>query len=112
MNNNNPFVGAPPFRTKFESATKMTFSETSPSAPAIASLGKGLYLCWKGKGNDQLNVLGIHQGTGDRTKKTSERTTEHQPAIAEYRGRLFVAWIGTDDALNVAQGAPMHDPHI
>ncbi len=111
-NNDNPFVGAPPVKTEFASSTKVNFpDETSPSAPAIAALGKGLYLCWQGKGNDQVNVLGMHQGTGERTKKTSERTTEHHPAIVGYRGRLFVAWTGTDDHLNVGQVAPMHDPN-
>jgi len=114
MVNSNPFLGAPPFKTKFDSASKVSIpNETSPSAPAIASLGKALYLCWRGKGNDQINIMGMHQGTGERSKKPpSSRTTEHHPAIAQYRGRLFVAWTGTDDHLNVAQVAPMYDPHI
>jgi hypothetical protein len=110
-NNDNPFVGAPPVQTRFDSATKVNIpTETSPSAPAIAALGKGLYLCWRGKGNDQVNILGMHQGSGDRAKRTSERTTEHHPAIAPYRGKLFVAWTGTDDHLNVGQVAPLYDP--
>jgi hypothetical protein len=88
FNNSNPFVGAPPLRTVFDSDSRVPFPEaTSPSAPAIAALGKGLYLCWRRSGNDQINVLGAHQGTGLRITKNSVRTTEHHPAIAEYRRR-------------------------
>jgi hypothetical protein len=113
MVNSNPFVGAPPFNTEFDSATKVTIADqTSPSAPAIASLGKALYLCWRGTGNNKINVMGMHQGTGDRDKKTSDRTTGHHPAIVEYRGRLFVGWTGEDDHLNVAQMPPLYDPYI
>jgi hypothetical protein len=110
--NGDPFTGQPD-KTSFDSVTKITYSgETSSSAPAIASIGKAVYLAWRGDPNNQINVMGIHQGTGDRHKETSGQTTGHHPAVAEFRGKLFVAWTGEDDHLNLAQMSPMYDPTI
>jgi len=111
-NNPNPFVGAPLPATIFDSVTKVTISnETSTSALAIEALGRGLYLCWRGTGNNQINLLGMDLGSELRNKQPpSEQTTGHHPAIRAFRGRLFVAWTGEDDHLNLAQTAPLFSP--
>jgi len=101
----NPFEPVPP--TDFDSATKVTINEHSPSAPAIEALEKGLYLSWRGHDN-RINVLGKNlQSEVVRKQPPSGQTTEHHPALAAYRGRLFVAWTGEDDKLSVAQMLPM-----
>lgn len=107
--NTDPFTDMPP--TTFDSSTKVTISgETSPSAPAIEVLGKGLYLCWRGEDN-HINVLGMDLGSQDRNKQTSGETTPYHFAIAAYRGSLFVAWTGEGDGqLNIAQMSPVYDP--
>jgi len=110
--NTHPFAGQQADPTVFDSATKLTLNnEHSPSAPACAALGKGLYLCWQGE-DKHLNVMGMDLGSPDRSKRVSGQTTKHHPAIAAYRGLLFVAWTGEDDSLNVAQMEPLYSPLI
>lgn len=117
-NNDNPFAGAPPFRTEFSSRSKRVLpNETSSSAPAIEALGKGLYFCWRGRGNDQINLLGMNLGdlasgkVTPRKEPPSGQTTLHHPAVAAYRDRVFVAWTGEDDTINLASASPMYDVH-
>jgi hypothetical protein len=108
--NTHPFVGQAADPTVFDGATKVTLNnEHSPAAPAIAALGKGLYLCWQGE-DKHLNVMGMDLGSPDRSKRVSGQTTAHHPAIAAYRGLLFVAWTGENEHLNVAQMAPLYSP--
>lgn len=110
--NTHPFAGQQADPTVFDSATKLTLNnEHSPSAPAIAALGKGLYLCWQGQ-DKHLNVMGMDLGSPDRAKYVSGQRTAHHPAIAAYRGLLFVAWTGEDGHLNVAQVEPLYSPQI
>jgi hypothetical protein len=111
--NTHPFVGEQPDPTAFDSSSKKIYAgATSPSAPAIETLGKGLYLVWQGD-NDHLYLIADSlsvYGTDD--PRASEQRTKHHPAIAAFRDKLFVAWTGTDDHLNVAQLEPQFDTRL
>ena len=111
--NENPFVGEQADPTIFDSNTKEIYPDaTSPSAPAIATLGKGLYLVWQGD-NDHLYLKSDSlAGLGRNDARGSEQRTKHHPAVAAFRDRLFVAWTGTDDHLNLAQVAPEWDTRL
>jgi hypothetical protein len=87
--------------------------QTSPAAPALASLGQALYLAWTGTGNNRLNVM--YSADGGNTfgqPFTSAQTSPAAPALSAYDGSLFIAWTGAgNNQLNVAQvdlraGAP------
>jgi hypothetical protein len=55
--------------------------------------------------------MGIDQGSPNTYKQTSGQTTQHHPAVIAFRDKLFVAWTGQDDHLNLAQMDPVYDPH-
>jgi hypothetical protein len=105
--NTHPFVGEPPDPTTFEGKEPIRYdAATSPSAPAIESLGENLIVVWRGD-NDHLYYLEDNlMGKGSYGPEGSAQLTEHHPAVARYRNKLYVAWTGTDDTLNVARIAP------
>lgn len=90
------------------SAGKLVLPETSPFAPALASLPNGpTYIAWKGDGNDQLNVaVYFDVATGFVEKLTVDDSSDVAPALCTHQGKLFIAWKGSgNDNLNIAQVA-------
>ena len=88
---------------------KMTFNETSDDAPALTSHNGRLFLAWRGSGNANLNVAkvalvgntaGGFSGSLE-DKVTLAETSPMGPALASHAGRLFLAWKGEDDRLNL-----------
>jgi Peptidase A4 family len=87
---------------------KVTLSEASSDGPALASDGQDLFLAWKGDGNDDLNVAMVAfdannfpTGIDPTTKRTLTEQSPNRPALAMLRGRIFIAWKGGDDHLNI-----------
>ncbi|MER6957421.1 hypothetical protein [Streptomyces sp. NPDC000618] len=91
-------------------------AETSDTSPAIVSNGGRLYLAWKGSGNDSLNIafcddwwpadVASRQFPLPPTwkgKTTLNEKSEYAPALASHDGRLYLAWVGLDEHLNVAR---------
>jgi hypothetical protein len=83
---------------------KYILAETSPTSPAIASLGV-LYVAWKGDGNDNLNLIySTDYGRTFQGKFTFAETTPLAPALCAHNGMLILAWRGDSNSqLNVAQ---------
>jgi hypothetical protein len=72
----------------------------------LASYDNGLYVAWKGSGNDNLNImLSEDNGASFGGKHTSDQTSDASPALVSAAGqRLFIAWKGVDNQdLNVAK---------
>jgi hypothetical protein len=91
---------------------KVTLTDTSPLSPALASLNNTLYIAWKGDGNDNLNVMGSHDGQTFAGKYTSPERSPCAPALCAHNGILFVAWKGDgNNNLNVAR-VEMAGPNI
>ncbi len=99
---------------------KKSFDNTSPQAPAVTAHGGHLVLAWTGSGNQQLNVakayttevLGIDGIEALEGKVVLGDTSEEAPALASHNGRLFLAWKGGNDSLNLMfsddNGATFH----
>ncbi len=86
---------------------KVVLSDSSGSAPALASHDGRLFLAWKGSGNPQLNMMfSDDNGASFRGKKVFDDTSPHSPALASHGGRLLFSWAGEgDENLNVAKVA-------
>jgi len=84
---------------------KVTLPDTSASSPALASLSGGLFLAWRGDGNDTLNVeSSADNGHVFGHKFTLGETSPQSFALSAHTGELFVAWKGDgNDNLNVAK---------
>ena len=90
---------------------KFVSSETSSDAPALASNGSGLFIAWKGSGNDNLNVAEVSLFAdssggfgidGFSNKVILGDTSPTSPALGSAFGDLFLAWKGDgNDNLNV-----------
>jgi hypothetical protein len=83
---------------------KYILPETTPTSPAIASLG-ALYVAWKGDGNDNLNLIySTDYGRTFQGKFTFAETSPLAPALCTHNGMLILAWRGDGNSqLNVAQ---------
>jgi hypothetical protein len=68
-----------------------TFTESSYSAPAIATFNNHLYIAWRGT-DDHINV----EDLTTQAKRTLTETTSATPALAVYNNRLVISWTGTD----------------
>lgn len=91
---------------------KRVVSATSTQAPALCSHAGRLYLAWTGLSDHRLNVAPVSLfgntsgGLGvedlDLTKKILlGETSMSSPALASHQGRLFLAWRGGDNRLNL-----------
>jgi hypothetical protein len=89
---------------------KVTLGEMSKAGPALISHSGRLFLAWKGSGNDKLNVAKVilfasTAGTfgieGLEAKVTLGEMSQAGPALASHDGRLFLAWKGIDDKINL-----------
>lgn len=91
---------------------KVSLRETSASAPSITvathkkdgGTEHTLYLSWRGKGNNRLNILRSTDGKNWHDKFVLDETSTSGPSIAGYgeSGGLLLAWRGTgNNALNV-----------
>ncbi len=74
---------------------KVTLTESSFTAPAIAQHDGRLVLAWAGT-DRQINVLTSYDGHCFFDKVTLDEKTVASPALASVGGRLFLAWTGTD----------------
>lgn len=83
-----------------------TFAVSSDYGPALTNHEGSLFMAWTGRGNDKINVaevalLGTTGGGPLRLvledKVVVEESTEAAPALASYKGLLFLAWTGIDN---------------
>ena len=98
---NNKLNVAPVDLDQFGRATgigkPVTLDQTSPGAPALASLNGALYLAWTGT-NNELNIMtSTDAGATFGSLVTSTQTSPAAPALSRFfPGRaLFIAWAGT-----------------
>jgi hypothetical protein len=84
---------------------KRTLDERSDDAPAMVSHGGRLFIAWRGRPNEQINLLFSEDGgLSFRGKAVFGDTTTSTPTLATHEGRLFLAWKGSgNDQLNVAE---------
>jgi hypothetical protein len=97
---------------------KIFRTDSTTHAPTLASHNGGLFVSWKGSGNQNLNIAkvyttdvlgidGIENLEGKITLPSdseipSHGTSEQSPALASHNGRLFLAWKGAgNDNLNL-----------
>ena len=89
---------------------KRTLSETTSAFPALASNQDGLFVAWKGSGNDNINLAKAMTATmfdipgveGIEQKVILGETTDRSPALAAMGNRVFLAWKGSgNDNLNL-----------
>ncbi len=85
-------------------SNKIILGDTSPVSPALAAFNGGLYLAWKGDGNDNLSVMvSTDSGQSFGNKFISPETSPESPGLAVNNGELFITWKGDgNDNLNVA----------
>jgi hypothetical protein len=91
-------------------AEKRTLAETTSAFPALAANEGGLFVAWKGSGNDNINLAKVQTATmfdipgveGIEQKIVLGETTDRSPALASLGNRLFLAWKGSgNDNLNL-----------
>ena len=97
--------------TSFDSRKKHISGETSDNAPTLTVHRGGLFIAWKGSGNDNLNVGlvdFIDRGGEDFdirgivNKMILRDTSNEAPALASHDNNLFIAWKGSgNDNLNL-----------
>jgi hypothetical protein len=84
--------------------TVTTLSDTSETAPAIAQFNGKTCLAFVGVGNGRLNVEsssdGVHFGNKVILPETSINP-QVSPALAVFKGRLYIAWTGGGNDLNI-----------
>ena len=88
-------------------AEKVTLTTTASSStfPALAPHDGGLYLAFKGAGNDNLNLARVLTTTlydtpgveGIEDKRILGETSDAAPALAALGNRLFLAWKSSND---------------
>jgi len=95
------------------------FDEWTTQASALCVHGGELFIAWKGRGNDQLNV-GRVERAGERiiglVKLQTFHATPHAPALASLGGTLYLAWQGVDQgtimlAASADGGKSFGDPY-
>lgn len=79
--------------------------------PAIAYFKNRLYIVWIGTRDHQLNIAAYTLNQKNIPQMTMQQIPLQQfsyssPAIAYFKNQLYIAWIGTDDQLNLALYAP------
>jgi hypothetical protein len=90
-------------------ANKTTLDERSDSAPFLASHQDRLFIAWRGRPNEQLNLINACGRLGifaarDGFKQVSDETSSDTPFLASGGGRLFIAWKGSgNENLNVTK---------
>jgi len=84
---------------------KRTLSERSDDAPSLASHAGRLYIAWRGRPNEQLNVMfSDDNGLTFLGKAVFGDSTTSTPTLSSHDGRLFIAWKGSgNDQLNIAE---------
>lgn len=82
---------------------KVTLTDRSDHAPALARLADGFLLAWAGT-DERLNLARLDGRGQVRARVTTAQTTDAAPALAATpEGRAYVAWKGTgNDRPNVA----------
>lgn len=95
--------------------TKATFEKSGPCGPAL-SYHAGLYLGWKGKGNDHPNCMSSPDGFnfGSWFMSQGDGPAESTPGIAVGPSRIYYAWVGRDNFIrlvNLAPGNPITELH-
>jgi hypothetical protein len=92
---------------------KVTLSDTSQVGPTLAAFNGRLYLGWTGL-DGHLNVESSADGMTFSNKVTlgetsvvtaGNQTQALSPALASFRGRLYIAWTGNNSAPNVESSA-------
>jgi len=84
---------------------KRTLDERSDDAPSIASHAGFLFIAWRGRPNEQLNVMfSADNGNSFTGKAVFGDTSTATPVLASHDGRLFIGWKGSgNEQLNVAE---------
>jgi hypothetical protein len=87
---------------------KVTLSESSYNAPALAFDNGRLFLAWTGTDgipNGHLNVISSVDGMHWDHKVTLNEVSGSGPRLAFFEGTLFLLWCGTDPnhSLNIMQ---------
>lgn len=90
---------------------KTVFEESTSAAPSLALHDGGLFIAWKGSGNENLSVarvqatlvMGIEGVEGVEHKVVLPESSAASPGLASHGGRLFLAWRGSGNKqLNIA----------
>jgi hypothetical protein len=91
-------------------STELSVSQTTPERPVatfFSTVGAN-FLVWVGM-DHRINVVQQNPNTGlwDKDKRTLPDTVRDSGGItvAEFKGRLFIGWNGTDARLNVISSA-------
>ncbi len=88
---------------------KVTLSETSKAAPTLAAFNGRLYLGWTGL-DSRLNLISTPDGIDfGRQVILNQRSyvivgntlTQPAPALAAYRGQLWIAYVGSDSGHHI-----------
>jgi hypothetical protein len=83
-----------------------TFADSSDYGPALTTHAGSLFMAWTGRGNNKINVaklllLGTTGGAPLRIvledQVVVDESIEAAPALASYKGLLFLAWAGIDN---------------
>lgn len=78
---------------------------TTSEAPSVAELDGDVFVCWKGAGNDNINIAVWSRATntlGNTTVFTD--TCAHSPSLTVHKRNLYVAWRGSNNKnLNLAR---------
>lgn len=105
---------------------KYTSGATCAAGVALASLNDVLWVAFPGGGglgggppNHKLNIMPVQPGAPndswsfDRLLVLEQETTNEQPALASFGGKLWLAWTGTDSVhrLNIMSIAVDSDNH-
>ncbi len=95
---------------------KVTLGERASSGPALGVHNNALWMAWTGDGNNQLNVVQVVlRADGSLNVDLSKKqimgdSSDRTPALASYKGRLWIAWVGVNNRqLNVMGSLNGHD---
>jgi hypothetical protein len=92
---------------------KKTFSETSVTSPSVAVFGMRAYMTWRGDQNSEnlnLAIIDVDLSNSDdairnatvHAKVTFSDTSAAAPSVAAFNGRLYIAWTGLNNSVNIA----------
>ena len=83
-------------------SNKNVSNQTSDATPSLTAMNGRVYIAWLGKGNTQMNVmLTSDLGRSYSSHITSSASGYGPPSVANFSGRLFLAFRGMDSHLNV-----------
>lgn len=96
--------------------TKTTLGRTGPCGPAL-SYHAGLYIGWKGEGNDHPNCMSSVNGVnfGSWSMSQGNGPSQATPGIAMGPARIYMAWVGHDNhirLINLVPGNPITEKPI